>query len=150
MIEIERTDASNPQFKALVKLLDAELAVRDGEDHSFYDQFNQLDTIKNVVLGYENGQAIACGAIKKYDDQAMEVKRMYCLPSTRGHGVATVLLEALETWALELGFSQCILETGIKQPEAIRLYEKNGYHRIPNYGQYAGVETSLCFDKQLS
>ena len=150
MIEIERTDASNPQFKALVKLLDAELAVRDGEDHSFYDQFNQLDTIKNVVLGYENGQAIACGAIKKYDDQAMEVKRMYSLPSARGHGVATVLLEALETWALELGFSQCILETGIKQPEAIRLYEKNGYHRIPNYGQYAGVETSLCFDKQLS
>ena len=150
MIEIERTDASNPQFKALVKLLDAELAVRDGEDHSFYDQFNQLDTIKNVVLGYENGQAIACGAIKKYDDQAMEVKRMYCLPSARGHGVATVLLEALETWALELGFSQCILETGIKQPEAIRLYEKNGYHRIPNYGQYAGVETSLCFEKQLS
>ena len=150
MIEIERTDASNPQFKALVKLLDAELAVRDGEDHSFYDQFNQLDTIKNVVLGYENGQAIACGAIKKYDDQAMEVKRMYSLPSARGHGVATVLLEALETWALELGFSQCILETGIKQPEAVRLYEKNGYHRIPNYGQYAGVETSLCFDKQLS
>ncbi len=150
MIEIERTDASNPQFKALVKLLDAELAVRDGEDHSFYDQFNQLDTIKNVVLGYENGQAIACGAIKKYDDQAMEVKRMYSLPSARGHGVATVLLEALETWALELGFSQCILETGVKQPEAIRLYEKNGYHRIPNYGQYAGVETSLCFDKQLS
>ena len=150
MIEIERTDASNPQFKALVKLLDAELAVRDGEDHSFYDQFNQLDTIKNVVLGYENGQAIACGAIKKYDDQAMEVKRMYSLPSARGHGVATVLLEALETWALELGFSQCILETGIKQPEAIRLYEKNGYHRIPNYGQYAGVETSLCFEKQLS
>ena len=150
MIEIERADASNPQFKALVKLLDAELAVRDGEDHSFYDQFNQLDTIKNVVLGYENGQAIACGAIKKYDDQAMEVKRMYSLPSARGHGVATVLLEALETWALELGFSQCILETGIKQPEAIRLYEKNGYHRIPNYGQYAGVETSLCFEKQLS
>ena len=150
MIEIERTDASNPQFKALVKLLDAELAVRDGEDHSFYDQFNQLDTIKNVVLGYENGQAIACGAIKKYDDQAMEVKRMYSLPGARGHGVATVLLEALETWALELGFSQCILETGIKQPEAIRLYEKNGYHRIPNYGQYAGVETSLCFEKQLS
>ena len=150
MIEIERADASNPQFKALVKLLDAELAVRDGEDHSFYDQFNQLDTIKNVVLGYENGQAIACGAIKKYDDQAMEVKRMYSLPGARGHGVATVLLEALETWALELGFSQCILETGIKQPEAIRLYEKNGYHRIPNYGQYAGVETSLCFEKQLS
>ena len=150
MIEIERTDASNPQFKALVKLLDAELAVLDGEDHSFYDQFNQLDTIKNVVLGYENGQAIACGAIKKYDDQAMEVKRMYSLPSARGHGVATVLLEALETWALELGFSQCILETGIKQPEAIRLYEKNGYHRIPNYGQYAGVETSLCFEKHFS
>ena len=150
MIEIERTDASNPQFKALVKLLDAELAVRDGEDHSFYDQFNQLDTIKNVVLGYENGQAIACGAIKKYDDQAMEVKRMYSLPSARGHGVATVLLKALETWALELGFSQCILETGIKQPEAIRLYEKNGYHRIPNYGQYAGVETSLCFEKHFS
>ncbi len=149
MIELEKTDASNSQFRALVNLLDAELAVRDGEDHAFYDQFNKLNDIKHVMIAYQQGEAIACGAIKAYNDDAMEVKRMYCLPAARGQGVASVLLQGLEAWAKELGAKYCLLETGINQPEAIRLYEKNGYQRIPNYGQYNGVGTSFCFEKIL-
>ena len=60
-----------------------------------------------------------------------------------------MILHELETWAKELGYEKCYLETGIKMPEAIKLYEKSGYSLIPNYGQYIGVETSRCFEKQL-
>jgi GNAT superfamily N-acetyltransferase len=72
---------------------------------------------------------------------------MYTLPEMRGQGVAGQVLSALEDWACELGYEKCVLETGKKQPEAIRLYEKSGYRRIQNYGQYAGVENSVCFEK---
>ena len=71
------------------------------------------------------------------------------LSTSRKSGVATLILRELETWARDLGFGRCILETGKKQPEAIALYLKNGYALIENYGQYAGVENSLCFEKKL-
>lgn len=74
---------------------------------------------------------------------------MFTLPIGRGKGIASLILAELETWAVELGYSTCILETGFNQPEAIALYQKNGYNRIDNYGQYAGVETSLCFEKEV-
>ena len=74
---------------------------------------------------------------------------MYTLPQQRGKGYASIILNELEVWATELGFTSAVLETGVKQPEAIALYKKNGYNRIDNYGQYAGVENSLCFEKEL-
>lgn len=149
MISIIRTNSENPDFIELVKHLDAELAERDGKDHSFYAQFNQIDAIKHVVLAYENGRAVGCGAIKRYKPGVMEVKRMYTLPAGRSRGVASKVLAELESWAAELSSRRCILETGMKQPEAVRLYEKNGYERIPNYGQYAGVKNSVCFMKRI-
>jgi GNAT superfamily N-acetyltransferase len=60
-----------------------------------------------------------------------------------------VFLKALENWAREMSYSRCVLETGIRQPDAIALYKKNSYTLIPNYGQYIGVENSLCFEKYL-
>jgi putative acetyltransferase len=149
MITITRTNSDNHDFIELVKLLDAELAISDGEDHAFYDQFNQIDKIKHVVLAYENGQPVGCGAIKEYDVKTMEIKRMYVLPECRKKGIAANILSELEQWASELSCAKCILETGKKQPEAIGLYKKNGYTLIPNYGQYAEVENSLCFEKEL-
>jgi GNAT superfamily N-acetyltransferase len=74
---------------------------------------------------------------------------MYVLPEYRGMGIAQSVLQELEKWAAELGYQYCVLETGMKQPEAIRLYEKSGYHQIPNYGQYENVATSVCFRKEL-
>jgi len=79
----------------------------------------------------------------------MEVKRMYVLPQHRGKGLATRILTGLESWAKELSYQKCILETGKRQPEAIALYTKNGYIVIPNYGQYKGIENSVCFEKVL-
>jgi GNAT superfamily N-acetyltransferase len=150
MIRIIRTDSDNQDFIELVRYLDTELAERDGEDHPFYAQYNKINKIKYVVVAYEDDQPAGCGAIKEYEPGIMEVKRMYTTPAGRGKGIATKVLTELEAWAAELSYEKCILETGKKQPEAIALYKKNGYQLIPNYGQYAGVENSVCFEKNIS
>ena len=149
MIRIVRTNSANEDFVQLVRLLDADLAERDGEEHPFYAQFNKIDTIKHVVVAYEDVSPAGCGAIKEFAPDTMEIKRMYTSPASRGKGIASEVLRELERWASELSYKKCILETGKKQPEAIRLYQKNGYTVIPNYGQYAGIENSLCFEKHL-
>ena len=149
-ITLLRTISDNPDFVSLVKLLDADLAIRDGEDHSFYSQFNKIDTIRHVVLAYDNGKPIACGAMKQFDLSVMEIKRMYVLPEARMKGYASRILSELEQWSAELGYKKCILETGRKQPEAIALYKARGYRLTENYGQYAGIDNSLCFEKPLS
>ena len=149
MIKIVRTNSDNQDFINLVKHLDADLAERDGNDHSFYAQFNKIAKIRYVIVAYENSKPIGCGAIKEYSPNIMEIKRMYTLPEDRGKGIATKVLTELEIWATKLSYEKCILETGKKQPEAIGLYEKNGYKLIPNYGQYAEIENSLCFEKDL-
>lgn len=148
-VRIIRTDSSNPDFRTLVVLLDQDLRIRDGEEHSFYATYNTLDKIGHVVVAYINNRAVGCGAIKPYSGQIVEIKRMFVLPDCRGQGIAGAVLAELERWAAELGFAEAILETGKKQPEAIRLYEKSGYLIIPNYGQYQGVENSVCMTKRL-
>jgi putative acetyltransferase len=149
MTQLIRTDSENPDFISLVRSLDADLAARDGTEHSFYAQFNKIAALKYVIVAYENDKPVGCGAIKEFDANAMEVKRMYTTPESRGKGIANKVLTALEVWAAELSFTRCILETGKRQPEAINLYKKSGYIITPNYGQYAGVENSVCFAKEL-
>lgn len=147
MIKIIRTDSENHDFIQLIKHLDADLAEKDGRDHSFYAQFNKIDKIKYVVVAYEKVKPIGCGALKEYSTNIMEVKRMYTLPESRGKGIATKVLIELEVWANELFYKKCILETGKRQPEPIELYKKNGYKLITNFGQYAKIENSVCFEK---
>lgn len=149
MLKIIKTDSNNKDFQQLVALLDKDLSIRDGDDHAFFAQFNKLDSIRNVVVVYQNDVAIGCGAIKKYTDETAEIKRMFVRLEHRGKGIAVEILKELEKWASELKFSFAILETGYKQPEAIRLYEKTGYKVIPNYGQYESVESSVCMKKTL-
>ena len=150
MLSIKKTTSSNLDFISLVKRLDADLAIRDGEDHSFYAQFNNIDVLKYALVCYENNIPCGCGAIKEHNQGVMEVKRMYVVAERRGKGIATRILSELEEWIIELSYEKCILETGKRQPEAIALYIKNGYRIISNYGQYAGVENSVCFEKVLS
>ena len=149
MLHITRTTSENPDFIELVKHLDAELAVRDGEDHAFYAQFNKIDKIKFAVVAYEDAKPLGCGGFREFAPNAVEIKRMYVFPESRRKGVAASILTELEKWAAELSYARCVLETGKNQPEALRLYEKSGYRIIPNYGQYAGVENSVCFEKEL-
>ncbi|WP_162054909.1 GNAT family N-acetyltransferase [Pontibacter pamirensis] len=150
MITITRTDSGNRDFVELVRLLDADLSIRDGEDHSFYAQFNKIDKIKHAVVAYHQEQAVGCGAVKAYAEGTGEVKRMYVRPEYRGKGIAGKILSELEKWADELGFHTLILETGKAQPEAIRLYTKSNYQIIPNYGQYENVENSVCMKKVVA
>lgn len=149
MLKIIQTTSDNPDFRQLVALLDQDLAIRDGDDHAFYAQFNKVDKINHVLLAFWEIQPVACGAIRAYDPDVVEVKRMFVLPEHRGQGIAAAVLSELETWASQLGYVRCILETGQKQPEAIRLYQKSGYQIMPNYGQYEGVENSVCMEKSL-
>jgi putative acetyltransferase len=149
MYIIKRTNSDDLDFQKLVVELDKDLAVSDGDEHSFYDQFNKLTDIKQVVVVYENENPVGCGAIKKYEKQITEVKRMYVQPNKRGKGIATLVLKELEAWAKELGYHKCILETGTKQPQAIALYKKNNFIVTDNYGQYTGVANSVCFEKKI-
>ncbi len=124
MITLIRTNSENKNFQELVKKLDIELAKRDGDDHAFYDQFNNIVTVKYVIVAHENEDLVGCGAIKEYSEAVMEIKRMFVPLFKRGHDIASIILNALENWSLELGYSKCILETGKMEPEAISLYEK--------------------------
>jgi putative acetyltransferase len=148
MIQIIRTNSSSHDFLQLVQALDHFLAKLDGDDHAFYAQFNKVDTLQHAIVAYEGEKAVGCGAFKKIGETTVEIKRMYVDESLRNKGIATKVLLALEEWAKELGYNRCILETGIRQPDAIALYQKNGYRVMANYGQYAGVETSVCFEKE--
>jgi GNAT superfamily N-acetyltransferase len=144
-----RTDSNHPDFIELIKALDAYLAKIDGDEHEYYHQFNKIDLLKNVVIVYGNSHALGCGAIKPLDSKSMEVKRMYTLPESRGKGIASKVLAELELWAKEMGYDRCNLETGKRMPDAVGLYQKMGYKIIDNYGQYAGVDNSVCFEKTI-
>ena len=89
-------------------MLDAELAIRDGDDHAFYHQFNGIDRLDHVVLGFENEKAVACGAFKIRTKERVEIKRMYVMPSHRRRGFAEKVLGALEKWAKDLGIQEVI------------------------------------------
>ncbi|SHI60604.1 Acetyltransferase (GNAT) family protein [Hymenobacter daecheongensis DSM 21074] len=149
MLTLTRTTSDNPDFRALAALLDHDLAVRDGADHAFYAQLNKAAILQHAVVAYRNGEAVGCGAFREFSATEAEVKRMFVQPPQRGQGIAGQVLAELERWAADEGYMACVLETGRKQPEAIRLYEKSGYAYIPNYGQYAGMYNSVCFRKAL-
>ena len=149
MIKLVRTNSENADFIFLVKQLDAYLKVTDGDEHDFYNQFNSLETLKHIVVAYKESEPVGCGAFKEFNQNSVEIKRMFTSAEFRGKGTATLLLKELENWATELNYSSCMLETGIRQLEAVQFYKKNLYKTIPNYGQYVGVANSLCFEKIL-
>jgi GNAT superfamily N-acetyltransferase len=150
MIKIIRTNSENNHFIEMVKELDAFLKITDQEDHDFYNQFNNINVIKYVVLVYKDEKPVGCGALKHFDSDSVEIKRMYVSADSRGLGIAPKILSELETWARELKYKKSVLETGERQVSAVKLYYNSNYKRMHiNYGQYEGVVNSLCFEKQL-
>lgn len=146
---LERCDSSHPKFIELVRQLDTFLSVKDGDQHEFYNQFNGIDAIPYVVVVFIENLPVACGAMKPYNDSKLEVKRMFTQPNHRGKGLGKTILNELTKWAKEMDYSKLILETGKHFDEAIGLYNNYGFRVIPNYGQYHGVSTSVCFEKAL-
>jgi len=149
MITLRRTNSNDSDFKKLVALLDDELRILDGDDHVFYGQLNKTEDVDCVIASID-GNSVGCGAIRKFSDDAMEIKRMYTRPELRGKGIATAIVAELEKWSRELGYTSCVLETGKRQPWAISLYKSLGFEETANYGKYAGVLNSVCFKKHLS
>ena len=149
MITLKRTNSDDVDFKKLVALLDQDLAIRDGEDHAFYNQFNKTDKIKHAVVYYENNITVGCGAFREKESDKTEIKRMYVQPDHRKKGIASAILKELEIWAKEVGYTYTILETGKNQPEAINLYQKQEYTIIPNYQPYEQMDNSVCMKKTL-
>lgn len=148
-MQLLRANALHTDFIALVAELDKELAIIDGDDHAFFSTYNKTVDIHHTVIAYIDTKPVGIGAIKHYDAKTMEVKRMFVLSSFRGQKIANAILDELEKWTVELGYQSCILETSTRLPSAVKLYERTGYTRIDNYGQYIGVPTSICMRKTI-
>jgi len=144
-----RTTSENPDFRNLIIALDEDLYQRNGEAQLQYRQYNQVDLIDHVIVVYFEGKPVGCGCFKPFADKMVEMKRMFVLPEMRGKQLAARMLQELEAWAVEEGNTAAVLETGHRQVEAIRLYTVAGYSLIENYGQYIGMEDSICYRKEL-
>ena len=149
MIILERTTSDSSQFKILTDKLDHELKLIYGSSQDEFDQYNIMSQLDTVVIAYINETPVGCGCFKKFDTATAELKRMFVGAPYRGQGIGTAVLTELENWAKEIRYSFIVLETGTVQPDAINLYQKHGYHIIPNFDPYIGNELSICFKKSL-
>jgi len=148
-LTLEAVDIRSADAVRMVARLDEDLARRYGEAPSEFTAANALADHMTFLVGYLGGRPVACGAFRPMDAKAAEIKRMFVEPDLRGRGIARRLLAELEERARRAGYSLARLETGVRQAEAIRLYEAAGYRRIENYGIYAGNPDSVCFEKAL-
>lgn len=144
------TSSSNPDFQKLVIDLDKDIWSRYPNEQQNFAPFNFVDESARVMMAYQDLVPIGCGCFRPMQEKGViEIKRMYVAPSFRGKGIGKLILYKLEQWAIEEGFTQSKLETGIHQPEAIAAYEKSGYSRIPNYEPYENIAVSICMMKIL-
>ena len=143
------TDHHHPDFAALIALLDADLSERNGVLQALYAPHNKTDALEAVVLLYRDGLAVACGAFKALSAETAEEKRVFVRKAYRGQGLSKVLMEALERQIRSGGYRRAVLETGVKQVEAIHLYQRMGYGPTANYGPYVGNPNSVCMEKTL-
>lgn len=148
-VKFIRTTSESADFRKLINALDEDLYQRNGEAQLQYRQYNQVDQINHVIVIYAEDKPVGCGCYKRFDDQTVEMKRMFVLPEMRGRQLAARMLQELETWAIEEGNTAAVLETGHRQVEAVRLYTIAGYLLTENYGQYIGMEESICYRKEL-
>lgn len=149
MITIHKTTPTDFDFLQLVNLLNADLAQKNGENNDFFAAFNHSTDLDLVIVIYINNNPVGCGALKKYDDDHVEIKRMYVDLPYRKLGIAKIILSNLEKFAQEKGYQHTVLETGMQMHPAITLYKKCGYNQTDNYPPYQDVEESVCFRKAI-
>ena len=146
---LRKTNSDNPDFQILAGELEMDLSIRDGDNQIQLAELNKIDFIQHVLIAYLQNEPIGCGAFRNYNEDTVEIKRMFVRPEFRVRGVASAILSELEKWCTEIGHRICVLETGKNQPEAIAFYKKHGFEIIPNFGRYIGSENSVCFKKEL-
>jgi GNAT superfamily N-acetyltransferase len=148
-LEILHTDSKNIDFIKLIKLLDDDLNERYGELQKQYNKHNKVDYINDVVIIYKDEVAVACGAFKEQNVESIELKRIFVSKENRGQGLSKIIVNELEILGKGKGYKYALLETGIKQYEAINLYKNTGYQIIENYEPYIGNTNSVCMKKEL-
>lgn len=146
-----RTDGKNKDFIENCRLLDLDLDRRVGRQikREKYQKFNQLDEIREAIVVYADGRAVGGGAIRRYDDENVELKRVFVHSEYQGKGIGSKLVSLLIEWAAELGYRRMILETGELLAESCAVYRKLGFQVIPNYGPYADMSESLCMARDI-
>ena len=150
-VEVRSLAPADPRARRLIGALDRlQLSLYPAES-------NHLDPIETLegdnvtfLAAFVAGEVVGCGAVKRVHGHYGEIKRMYVKPGARGHGVGRALVHALESDLLAHGFDVARLETGTRQPEALALYERCGYVRIPPYGDYPDDPLSVFFEKRLA
>lgn len=150
-LEYVETDGDNKNFAYLCKKLDFALDELVGGNikRSQYIQYNQRDSIHDVIVVYRDKKPVACGSFKMYDEEHAEIKRVYVDTDCNGIGLGAEIVRRLEAKAKMKGFKWCILETGEPLQAACHLYQKLGYKVIPNYGQYANMPDSICMERKI-
>ncbi|GAA1439038.1 GNAT family N-acetyltransferase [Mycobacterium cookii] len=155
-LQVVRVPITHPDAQALIEAVQAEYVARyGGQDESPIDACDFEDPQGRFYVGHLDGVPVATGAWRRSSVRALgaqvtaEVKRMYVVPAAQRRGVARRMLAHLEATAAEAGIEAMVLETGMKQPEAIALYTSSGYEPIPGFGHYRGSELSRCFGRRI-
>lgn len=152
-LKVSVVDPRGPEAADLISALSAELARRYDYTEDGSGGFKPEDALAPrgaFVIGSVGGNPIACGAIRPLEEDVAELKRVFVKADFRGRGYSKTVVNELERQARERGYRVMRLETGVRQPEAISLYESMGYYRIPNYGEYRDSGLSVCFEKKLT
>jgi putative acetyltransferase len=148
-ITIEIASPDRPDAIALIQALDDHLKQRYPiESTHLLDVKTLMQPNITFLLAFSDGEAVGCGALRREEGYA-EIKRMYVRPSQRGLGVGYKILSRLEELAIESGYATVRLETGVYQPEAIKLYERKGFVRRGPFAEYTDDPLSLCYEKQF-
>jgi putative acetyltransferase len=161
-LEISAEPLMGPVAQSLIAMLNAELSAlypEPGATHFQLDPAQVAPGTGAFLVARRHGQPIGCGALRRLTDAGAvaelgadvgELKRMFVAREARGLGIGRALLAQLEAEARALGLSRIVLETGIRQHEALVLYRRSGYAGIPAYGEYsASPGTSVCLAKPL-
>jgi GNAT superfamily N-acetyltransferase len=152
-VKIRREGILSPVVQQLIGALNAELDARypeEGANHFRLDPEEVADGRGAFFVAYLGDEPVGCGAVRRIEPGVAEIKRMYVAPAARGRGVGRQVLTELEAEARRLGAARLVLETGPRQPEALALYSRAGFVEIPNFGEYAGCEFSVCMAKELN
>ena len=151
-MKIQRADILSPTALALIQALNAELLGRYPEENANHVRLDAEEVAEGrgaFLIASRDGQAVGCGAIRRIEARTGEIKRMYVSPEERGRGCGRALLDALEVEAHALGLRRLVLETGVRQPDAIAVYERAGFSRIGPFGEYEDSPLSVFMAKDL-
>jgi len=151
-VTVQRADILSPMAQALIEALNAELSKvypEEGACHFRLDANEVRDGNGAFLIAFRSRTPVGCGAVRRIDVNTGELKRMYVVPGERGRGVGQAILKALETETKGLRLTRLVLETGVRQDRAQKLYGQAGFSQIDPYGEYTNSPLSICMAKDL-